>query len=90
MAILMTGSEAKKLDVTPTFEECYALIDCEMLETVTLSGGMVMLVDEDGLGKRSAFNEIASEIATSGSGMTHFIVGKAILLSASEAQSVLN
>jgi Zn-finger domain-containing protein len=90
MAILMTGSEAKKLEVTPTFEECSALMDCEMIETITLNGGMMMLVDEDGLGKRSAFNEIASEIATSGSGMTYFIVGKAILLTSAEVDTVLN
>lgn len=89
MATLIDGIDAKRLDSVPTFQECYALVECEMLEAVRFKNGSVLLVDEDGLQKRSRYNEIASEIATSGTGETHFIVGKAVFLTKDEADKVL-
>jgi hypothetical protein len=89
MAILITGSEAKKLDKTPTFKECYALVGCGLLEVVRLRDGKIMLVDEEGLCKDNSLNEIATEIAQSEIGEEIYIVGNAVLFDKAEAEKVL-
>lgn len=84
MATLITGSEAKKLDKTPTFQECYALVGCGLLEVVGLGNGSILLVDEEGLFNPSAtLNQIASEIAG------RPLVGNAVMLDKAEADKVL-
>lgn len=87
MAVLVTGSEAKKLDKTPTFSECRALISekCSLIQTVWVAyPNFLMLIDEEGLLNELPINEIASEMA----GVT--IVGNAVILSGPEIKKVLN
>ena len=86
MAVLVTGSEAKKLDKTPSFDECRALISekCSLIQTVWMNSKSLMLVDEEGLMNELPINEIASEMT----GIT--IVGNAVILTGVEINSVLN
>jgi len=75
---------AKALDAVPSFKECYALVECRMLEVVRLEGGGILLVDEEGLCCDSpVMNPIASEIAG------QLIVGNAVMLDKKEAKKVL-
>lgn len=84
MATLITADRATRLETVPTFEECYKLVGCSMLEVVRLGNGSILLVDEEGLFNAPVtVNEIASEMA----GTT--LVGNAVLLDKKEAKKVL-
>jgi len=84
MATLITLEGASELEKVPTFNECYALVECKLLEVVRLSDGGVMLVDEEGL---CCDHPVLNPLATLFAG--HPIVGNALLLDKKEAKKVL-
>lgn len=73
MAKLIETTGVKTLKPSPSFKEAQGYVG-GYVETVSIPGGAVLLVNEDGIAKQLPFNVAASAIAR------RPIVGTAILL----------